>query len=137
MYLNPSNIVIFKPIDQRNYIVKFNSKWDVLTPGGNISFQNYYINFEYIKSLYRYDNNTNEPELPEIDNNGKLIFYTHNNYQNICSFLLKYIDVIVQENIRVQQGGNPNYDDTNLGSQIIYFYVSYHKFFLIQFEKNY
>ncbi|WP_257986855.1 spiroplasma phage ORF1-like family protein [Spiroplasma melliferum] len=65
--------VIWKP-KNTYFIAKFNSKWDVLTPGGNISFQNYYINFEYIKSLYRFDNNTNEPELPEIDNKtGKII----------------------------------------------------------------
>ncbi len=63
--------VIWKP-KNIYFIAKFNSKWDVLTPDGNISFQNYYVNFEYIKSLYHYDNSTNEPELPEIDNNGKI-----------------------------------------------------------------
>ncbi|MBW3057848.1 hypothetical protein D6D54_00655 [Spiroplasma poulsonii] len=63
--------VIWKP-KNIYFIAKFNSKWYVLTPGGNISFQNYYVNFEYIKSLYHYDNSTNEPELPEIDNNGKI-----------------------------------------------------------------
>ncbi|WP_253301691.1 spiroplasma phage ORF1-like family protein [Spiroplasma endosymbiont of Phyllotreta cruciferae] len=63
--------VIWKP-KNIYFIAKFNSKWDVLTPGGNISFQNYYVNFEYIKSLYHYDNSANEPELPEIDNNGKI-----------------------------------------------------------------
>ncbi|KAF0851127.1 plectrovirus-related protein [Spiroplasma poulsonii] len=112
--------VIWKP-KNIYFIAKFNSKWDVLTPGGNISFQNYYVNFEYIKSLYHYDNSTNEPELPEIDNNGNPIFWTDNNYQNTRSFLLKYINAIVQENIRVQQSGNPDYDDPNLGSQRIIF----------------
>ncbi len=72
-------------------------------------------------SLYRWDG-LNEPQTPKIDTNtGNIIFYTDNDYQNTRSFLLKYIDVIVQENIRVQQGGNPNYDDPNLGSQRIIF----------------
>ncbi len=112
--------VIWKP-KNIYFIAKFNSKWDVLTPGGNISFQNYYVNFEYIKSLYHYDNSTNEPELPEIDNNGNPIFWTDNNYQNTRSFLLKYINAIIQENIRVQQGGNPDYESSIVGTQRIIF----------------
>ncbi|WP_338966014.1 spiroplasma phage ORF1-like family protein [Spiroplasma endosymbiont of Sarcophaga carnaria] len=69
--------------------------------------------------VYRWDGN-GEPELPVVDNDGKLKLYTEY-YQNVRSFLLKYIDVIVQENIRIQQGGNPNYDDPNLGSERIIF----------------
>ncbi|KAI92344.1 spiroplasma phage ORF1-like family protein [Spiroplasma melliferum] len=72
------------------------------------------------KSVYRWDG-VGEPKTFEIDNNGNPIFWTDNQYQNTRSFLLKYINAIVQENIRVQQGGNPDYDDPNLGSQRIIF----------------
>ncbi|QCO24381.1 Spiroplasmavirus-related protein [Spiroplasma melliferum] len=94
-----------------------NIKYDSL---GNIK-----VRFETIGSentnIYRWDG-LNEPQTPKIDTNtGKIIFYNDNQYQNVRSFLLKYIDVIVQENIRVQQGGNPNYDDPNLSSQRIIF----------------
>ncbi|WP_101519356.1 spiroplasma phage ORF1-like family protein, partial [Spiroplasma melliferum] len=79
------------------------------------------IKTNYWDQVYRWDGN-NEPQIPEIDiNTGKVIFYTDNNYQNVRSFLLKYINLIVQENIRVQQGGNPNYNDPNLGSERIIF----------------
>ncbi len=69
--------------------------------------------------VYRWDGN-GEPQIPDVDNNGKLKYFSEY-WENVRSFLLKYIDVIVQENIRVQQGGNPNYDDPNLGSQRIIF----------------
>ncbi|WP_408640680.1 spiroplasma phage ORF1-like family protein [Spiroplasma melliferum] len=89
------------------------------------SLGNIKVRFETIGSentnIYRWDG-LNEPQTPKIDTNtGKIIFYNDNQYQNVRSFLLKYIDVIVQENIRVQQGGNPNYDDPNLSSQRIIF----------------
>ncbi|KAI92693.1 spiroplasma phage ORF1-like family protein [Spiroplasma melliferum] len=75
----------------------------------------------FIKSIYRWDN-TNKPKKLEFnESTGDVIFWTDNEYQNTRSFLLKYINLIVQENIRVQQGGNPNYDDLNLGSQRIIF----------------
>ncbi|QCO23817.1 Spiroplasmavirus-related protein [Spiroplasma melliferum] len=73
------------------------------------------------KDIYRWDG-ISEPETPDVDKNtGDVIFWTDNQYQNTRSFLLKYINSIVQENIRVQQGGNPDYDDPNLGSQRIIF----------------
>jgi len=72
------------------------------------------------KSYYCWDG-LNELETPKIDINDNPIFWTDDEYQNIRSFLLKYINIIVQENIRVQQGGNPDYDDPNLGSQRIIF----------------
>ncbi|WP_374696562.1 spiroplasma phage ORF1-like family protein [Spiroplasma endosymbiont of Polydrusus formosus] len=49
------------------------------------------------------------------------IFGNDNEYQNVRSFLLKYINIIVQENIIVKQGGNPNYDNLNLSNQRIIF----------------
>ncbi len=105
-----------------NSVVKFNSKWDVLTVSGNISFGNdNYYSLKDIKSIYRWDG-TNEPQTPDVDKDtGSVIFWTDTNYQNTRSFLLKYINAIVQENIRVQQGGNLDYDDPNLGSQRIIF----------------
>ncbi|WP_348736936.1 spiroplasma phage ORF1-like family protein [Spiroplasma endosymbiont of Ammophila pubescens] len=78
-------------------------------------------NGKYFKSVYYWDGN-GEPQTPEIDTDtGSVIFWTDTNYQNTRSFLLKYINAIVQENIRVQQGGNLDYDDLNLGSQRIIF----------------
>ncbi len=73
----------------------------------------------YFKSVYRWDGN-NDPQIPEIDDNGNLK-YLSEYWENVRNFLLKYINVIVQENIRVQQGGNPDYDDPNLGSERIIF----------------
>ncbi|QCO23437.1 Spiroplasmavirus-related protein [Spiroplasma melliferum] len=64
---------------------------------------------------------TNEPETPAIDSKtGKFKWYSEY-WESVRNFLLKYIDIIIQENIRVQQGGNPDYDDPNLGSQRIIF----------------
>ncbi|WP_338965368.1 MULTISPECIES: spiroplasma phage ORF1-like family protein [unclassified Spiroplasma] len=79
--------------------------------------------YPFLKSIYRWENTSipTDKQVPEIDNQGNLLFYTDNDYQKVRSFLLKYIDVIVQENIRIQQGGNPDYDDSNLGSQRIIF----------------
>ena len=59
-------VVIFKPLDEQNYIVKFNSKWDVFTTGGNITFDHYYLYFDYIKSVYRWDGD-GEPNTPIIN----------------------------------------------------------------------
>uniref|UniRef100_UPI000C763A16 spiroplasma phage ORF1-like family protein n=2 Tax=Spiroplasma melliferum TaxID=2134 RepID=UPI000C763A16 len=76
-------------------------------------------NGNYFKSVYYWDGN-GEPKTPDIDNNGKLKWYTEY-WESVRNFLLKYIDIIIQENIRVQQGGNPDYDDPNLGSERIIF----------------
>ncbi len=74
-----------------------------------------------IKSIYRWDN-TNKPKKLEFnESTGYVIFWTNNEYQNTRSFLLKYIDVIIQENIRVQQGGNPDYESPIVGTQRIIF----------------
>ncbi|WP_348734993.1 spiroplasma phage ORF1-like family protein [Spiroplasma endosymbiont of Ammophila pubescens] len=57
-----------------NSVVKFNSKWDVLTVSGNISFGNdNYYSLKDIKSIYRWDG-TNEPQTPDVDKDtGKII----------------------------------------------------------------
>ncbi|WP_338955705.1 spiroplasma phage ORF1-like family protein [Spiroplasma endosymbiont of Polydrusus cervinus] len=49
-----------------NNVVKFNSKWDVLTLGGNIKFNGYYFPFKHVKKMYRWDG-VGEPNLPEIN----------------------------------------------------------------------
>ncbi len=104
--------------DSKKYIgiVKIENGWKIIKWTG----KNIELKYQY-KAIYRWDG-VNEPNLPEIDNNtGKLIFWTDNHYQNTRSFLLKYIDVIIQENIRVQQGGNPDYDSSIVGTQRIIF----------------
>ncbi|WP_424525633.1 spiroplasma phage ORF1-like family protein [Spiroplasma endosymbiont of Glossina fuscipes fuscipes] len=104
----------------KTYIGIFGSKtnWNIIDWKG-IEGEGKWHLYEY-KSIYRWDGE-GEPEIPTVDNNGNPSFWTDNQYQNTRSFLLKYIDIIVQENIRVQQGGNPDYDDPNLGSQRIIF----------------
>ncbi|WP_424526277.1 spiroplasma phage ORF1-like family protein [Spiroplasma endosymbiont of Glossina fuscipes fuscipes] len=97
-------------------IIKIEAGWTVIKwIGKDLDYK-----YQY-KSIYRWDGRNDKPEIPTVDNNGNFIFWINNEYQNTRSFLLKYINVIVQENIRVQQGGNPNYDDPNLGSQRIIF----------------
>ncbi len=136
---NKYYIVIWKGLNLKKWnIVKFNNnneKIKIQTDGGQelwkfdkqlmldvgkgIILWNDDSTEKIFKSVYRWDEN-NEPTTPEIDSNGDLK-YLSEYYQNTRSFLLKYIDVIVQENIRVHQGGNPDYDDPNLGSQRIIF----------------
>ncbi len=73
------------------------------------------------KAIYRWDG-SGDPQIPNIDKNtGKIIEWNIDNQNKIKDFLNKYLDIIVQENIRIQQGGNPDYDDLNLGSQRIIF----------------
>ncbi|QCO24497.1 Spiroplasmavirus-related protein [Spiroplasma melliferum] len=121
---NPDNkwyIGIVKKKQNDNFsIIKFNfsnkSIWD------NSGVPYHIINgvWYLFKSYYCWNGN-DEPQTPEVKDTGEIIFYTDNEYQNTRSFLLKYINAIVQENIRVQQGGNPDYDDPNLSSQRIIF----------------
>ncbi len=125
-------IVIFQNNTKDWYIINFlnNSTNDKIL--GTFSFdgikkniylsdlRNYFKN-DNVKTIYRWDEN-NEPQTPDVDKDtGSVIFWTDTNYQNTRYFLLKYINAIVQENIRVQQGGNLDYDDPNLGSQRIIF----------------
>ncbi len=52
----------------------------------------------------------NEPETPEINpNTGKIKYWNINSQNKIKDFLNLYLDVIIQENIIVQQGGNSDY----------------------------
>ncbi len=74
-----------------------------------------------IKSIYRWDGN-GEPQTPQIDTNtGKITDWSVKNQNKVKDFLNKYLDVIIKENIRVQQGGNPNYESSIVGTQRIIF----------------
>ncbi len=78
--------------------------------------------FYKCKIIYRWDG-VDEPQTPTINKNtGEIIDWSVENQNKVKDFLNKYLDVIIQEKIRIQQGGNPNYDDPNLGSQRIIFY---------------
>ncbi len=101
-------------------IIKFNfsdkSVWNVGAPYHTINRVWYIVN-----SFYQWQEN-NEPELPTINKNtGEITDWNIDSQNKIKYFLNNYLDVIVQENIRVQQGGNLDYDDPNLGSQRIIF----------------
>ncbi|UZQ30692.1 MAG: DUF3688 family protein [Spiroplasma phoeniceum] len=103
--------------ENKNYIgvIKIENGWKIIKwIGKRIDYK-----YQY-KNIYRWDGN-GEPQTPKINTNGELIFWTDNEYQNTCSFLLSYIDIIIQENIRVQQGGNPNYESSIVGTQRIIF----------------
>ncbi len=74
-----------------------------------------------IKAFYRWDG-VSEPETPEINpNTGKITDWSVENQNKVKDFLNNHLDVIIQENIRVQQGGNPNYDSSIVGTQRIIF----------------
>ncbi|WP_353487185.1 spiroplasma phage ORF1-like family protein, partial [Spiroplasma phoeniceum] len=74
----------------------------------------------YFKSVYRWDG-VGEPQTPEIDSNGNVKFEIDIYKQKVKDFLNNYLDVIIQENIRVQQGGNPDYESPIVGTQRIIF----------------
>ncbi|KAF0850033.1 spiroplasma phage ORF1-like family protein [Spiroplasma poulsonii] len=121
---NPDNkwyIGIVKKKQNDNFsIIKFNFSNKLIWDNSGVPYHIINGVWYLFKSYYCWDG-LNEPETPKIDINDNPIFWTDDEYQNIRSFLLKYINAIVQENIRVQQGGNPDYDDSNLGSQRIIF----------------
>ncbi len=74
-----------------------------------------------LKGLYYWDG-SDEPELPTINKNtGEIINWSVENQNKVRDFLNNYLDVIIQENIIVQQGGNPNYESSIVGTQRIIF----------------
>ncbi|WP_348736482.1 spiroplasma phage ORF1-like family protein [Spiroplasma endosymbiont of Ammophila pubescens] len=80
-----------------------------------------YVEMSKLKGLYYWDR-VGEPQKPTINpNTGEIINWSVENQNKVKDFLNNYLDVIIQENIRVQQGGNLDYDDPNLGSQRIIF----------------
>ncbi len=61
--------------------------------------------------------------MPIINKNtGKITDWNVENQNKVKDFLNNYLDVIIQENIMVQQGGNPDYKSSIVGTQIIIFY---------------
>ncbi len=74
-----------------------------------------------LKAFYRWDGN-GELQTPQIDTNtGKITDWSVENQNKVKDFLNNYLDVIIQENIRVQQGGNPDYESSIVGTQRIIF----------------
>ncbi len=74
----------------------------------------------YFKSVYCWDG-VGEPQTPKINSNGNVKFEIDIYKQKVRDFLNNYLDVIIQENIIVQQGGNPNYESSIVGTQRIIF----------------
>ncbi|GAA6238952.1 MAG: hypothetical protein SPLM_10690 [Spiroplasma phoeniceum] len=82
--------------------------------------RNYFKNGN-VKTVY-YWNNTNKPQTPTINKTiGEITDWSVENQNKVKDFLNLYLDVIIQENIRIQQGGNPDYDSLIVGTQRIIF----------------
>nr|CAK99251.1 plectrovirus spv1-r8a2b orf 1 n-terminal and c-terminal truncated transmembrane protein [Spiroplasma citri] len=140
LILNISNENLQKEINIKNdkwYIVigrnkrsnsnisfcKFNSKLDVLTIIGNITIDNYnYYSLQDIKALYRWDGD-GEPQLPTIDKNtGEITDWNSYQQNRVKEFIDLSLYSVLQENIRVQQGGSANYENPNkVGTKRIIF----------------
>ncbi len=59
-------------------------------------------------NVYRWDGNGEPIELPNFNKNtGKITDWSVDNQNKVRDFLNNYLDVIIQENIRVQQGVIP------------------------------
>ncbi|GAA6238961.1 MAG: hypothetical protein SPLM_10780 [Spiroplasma phoeniceum] len=84
-------------------------------------FDIYNIDSSYFKAVYRWNSDSQESNLPKIDSDGNVKFEIDIYKEKVKDFLNNYLDVIIQENIRVQQGGNPNYESSIVGTQRIIF----------------
>ncbi|UZQ30645.1 MAG: DUF3688 family protein [Spiroplasma phoeniceum] len=94
-----------------------NDKYFVIEKFNNIKE----IKTNYWRKVYRWDGES-IPSTPNIDKNtGKITDWNVENQNKVKDFLNNYLDVIIQENIRVQQGGNPNYESSIVGTQRIIF----------------
>ncbi len=116
-------ILIAKQMQSDNFsIIKFNFSseliWKVGEYGGHRINNRWYV---YINSLYRWDG-VGEPQIPTINQNtGEITKWNFENQNKVKDFLNQYLDVIIQENIRVQQVGNPDYESSIVGTQRIIF----------------
>ncbi len=116
-------ILIAKQMQSDNFsIIKFNFSseliWKVGEYGGHRINNRWYV---YINSLYRWDG-VGEPQIPTINQNtGEITKWNFENQNKVKDFLNQYLDVIIQENIRVQKGGDPNYESSIVGTQRIIF----------------
>ncbi|WP_353487208.1 spiroplasma phage ORF1-like family protein, partial [Spiroplasma phoeniceum] len=101
-----------------NYV---SNNWNIMKI--HLTMDPYDIIFEpknLLKSVYLWYGE-DEPETPTINSNGKITNWNINIQNKVKDFLNNYLDVIIQENIRVQQGGNPNYESSIVGTQRIIF----------------
>ncbi|AXF96097.1 spiroplasma plectrovirus-related protein [Spiroplasma phoeniceum P40] len=97
-------------------IFKKDNRWNIIKWNGNKEFYSYYYD-----KIYRWDGER-QPQTPQIDNNGNVKFKIDIYKQKVKDFLNNYLDVIIQENIRVQQGGSSDYENPNkVGTKRIIF----------------
>ncbi len=117
---------VFKPFNSKQWkILKFKHDTNNAKEIDGIPFIpsdiKVYVEMSKLKGLYYWDG-SDEPELPTINKNtGEIINWSVENQNKVKDFLNNYLDVIIQENIRVQQGGNPDYDSPIVGTQRIIF----------------
>ncbi|ALA98119.1 Spiroplasmavirus-related protein [Spiroplasma kunkelii CR2-3x] len=118
-------ILIAKQMQSDNFsIIKFNFSseliWKVGEHGGHRINNRWYV---YIHSLYRWDGE-GEPETPTINKDtGEVILEPNTYQQNFVKEFINYsLTAVLQENIRVQQGGSADYENPNkVGTKRIIF----------------
>nr|CAK99769.1 plectrovirus spv1-r8a2b orf 1 n-terminal and c-terminal truncated transmembrane protein [Spiroplasma citri] len=117
-------ILIAKQMQSDNFsIIKFNFSneliWKVGEHGGHIINNRWYV---YINSLYRWDG-VGEPQLPTIDKNtGEITDWNSYQQTRVKEFIDLSLYSVLQENIRVQQGGSADYENPNkVGAKRIIF----------------
>ncbi|WFG97462.1 DUF3688 family protein [Spiroplasma citri] len=117
-------ILIAKQMQSDNFsIIKFNFSndliWKVGEHGGHIINNRWYV---YINSLYRWDG-VGEPQLPTIDKNtGEITDWNSYQQTRVKEFIDLSLYSVLQENIRVQQGGSADYENPNkVGTKRIIF----------------
>ncbi|QED24812.1 spiroplasma phage ORF1-like family protein [Spiroplasma citri] len=117
-------ILIAKQMQSDNFsIIKFNFSneliWKVGEHRGHRINNRWYV---YINSLYRWDG-VGEPQLPTIDKNtGEITDWNSYQQTRVKEFIDLSLYSVLQENIRVQQGGSADYENPNkVGTKRIIF----------------
>ncbi len=117
---------VFQPFNSKQWkILKFKHDTDYAKEINSIPFIpsdiKVYVEMGKLKGLYCWDR-VGEPQKPTINlNTGEITDWNIDNQNKVKDFLNRYLDVIFQENIRVQQGGNPDYNSPVVGTQKIIF----------------
>ncbi|WP_338989332.1 spiroplasma phage ORF1-like family protein [Spiroplasma endosymbiont of Seladonia tumulorum] len=117
---------VFQPFNSKQWkILKFKHDTDYAKEINGIPFIpsdiKVYVEMGKLKGLYCWDR-VGEPQKPTINlNTGEITDWNIDNQNKVKDFLNRYLDVIFQENIRVQQGGNPDYNSPVVGTQRIIF----------------
>ncbi|WFH01040.1 DUF3688 family protein [Spiroplasma citri] len=121
---NKSYILIAKQMQSDNFsIIKFNFSneliWKVGEHRGHRINNRWYV---YINSLYRWDGD-GEPQIPTIDKNtGEITDWNSYQQTRVKEFIDLSLYSVLQENIRVQQGGSADYENSNkVGAKRIIF----------------